>query len=708
MLPIIDPNSTLERLNFPTKWQAVIFRNYRTVPNDRIANILGCTASDIEREAARLGLRNGDADPNWLKRGFINIIRNNWFLIPYEQITALLDYTEEHLEFVLKNEDFLDIKLGNKKPVCEKVTYSPLTAEQLAETEKIAKTVTALDVSERRMFDIYLDKSDREVTVTTSDENGKRTVHPYLTPCSDPFLMDSREHLPDAILDDYARVGVNSLLIHAVLSTLSPYPYDPSQSRDYKIRRKNLKELIERAGKRGIKITLYFNEPRALHRDVFERYGKPEIAGNTTEDFVHLCLHVKENYDWFYGAIKDLFTEIPDIGGILSCTRSENPTNCWWDKLPNNCPHCKDTPLWDGAVLVNNTIQKAVKDSGSKALVTASAWQWTEDMIKNGLPLLDSEIEMSVVSEWGVKTNAGGVPWKVIDYSISNYGPGDFAKLVCKTAKESGHAAGAKVQMSCSWELAALPYLPLFDLELEHLIAVHNENVKNVQLTWTLGSYPSVTFDMVAAYFADPDNFNIDSWYKKHFGEYADRVHEAVKHFCKGYREYPFSCEVAYYSPKTMGVANRWSLEPNDNRSCMVGWSYDDVEFYSKPYPSDIYMNQFNKLTAEWHQGVELLEGIDHELARELLLFAKVAENHFKADVLHTRYALCKRNLPESKDEMGSIIAEEKALCHELIKLVPQSTMIGFEGSNHYFYTERDIIEKIIQLDGLEKELDNL
>ena len=140
----------------------------------------------------------------------------------------------------------------------------------------------------------------------------------------------------------------------------------------------------------------------------------------------------------------------------------------------------------------------------------------------------------------------------------------------------------------------------------------------------------------------------------------------------------------------------------------MVGWSYDDVEYYAKPYPADIYMNQFKKVVEHWHQGRELLEGIDHDIARELLLFAKVAENHFKADILHTRYALCKRNLPASKNEMREIIAEEKALCLELLPLLPQSTMIGYETANHYFYTERDIIEKVIQLDGLEKELENL
>lgn len=708
MLPIIDPAKTPERLNFPTKWQAVIFRNYRIVPNDRIAKILGCTEDDVIREAKRLGLRIEDANPDWLSRGFINIIRNNWFLLPYEQLLVLLDYTSEKLEFILKNEDFLDVKMGYTKPVCDTITYAPLTDAEIAETEKIAVTVRELDTSNRKMFDVYRDKSDKEVKYKTSRDNGGRTIHPYLTPCADPFLMDSREHLPDALLEDYAKVGVNTLLIHAVLSTLSPFPFDPQQSRDYKIRRKNLKELVERAGKRGIGIVLYFNEPRALHKDVFERYGKPEIAGNTTDTYVHLCLHVKENYDWFYGAIKDLFTEIPEIGGVSSTTMSENPTNCW-SHQENNCPHCSHLPKWDGPVLVNNTIHKAIRDAGSKATVYSTTWMWSNEMITEGFKHLNPEIIVSVVSEWGVETNAGGVRWNVVDYSISNHGPGPLAKHVFKTAHDNGLKINSKVQLSCSWELAVLPYLPLFDLELEHVEAVHKEGVENFNLTWTLGSYPSITFDMVAEYLSDTDNFSIDNWYVKHFGENADTVHEAVKHFCNGYREYPFSSMVAYLSAKTLGVANRWSLTPNNNDSCMVSWTYDNIEDYAKPYPPEIFIGQFEKLLAHWCEGCRILENVKgNAIADELFVFAKVAANHFKAEIIHARYVLAKRRLPESRDEMREIIAEERKLCRELLTLMPKSTMIGYETANHYFYTERDVMEKLIQLDGLDDELDNI
>jgi len=711
---------TPERVNFPTKWQAVIFRNYRMVPTENISRVLECTVADVEREAKRLGLRIGEYDPIWQKRGHITLIRNNWYLLPYDQLMTLIDYTEEKLDFVIAKDDFLFVKLGNAKPVCDKVTYSPLTEAELAETEKIAKTIARLDTSERKMFDFYNDPADFEPRHVTTTTNGIRLVHPYLTPCADPFMVDSRTHLPDELLDDYAKVGVNMFVIHAVLSTLSPYPINPEESRDYKIRRKNLKELVERAGKRGIKIQLYFNELRAVPRDVFERYGRPDLGGSVKGDgtLVSLCIQKKENQKLLYDLVYDLFSEIPEIGCVGCTTMSENMTHCmyqpYYRKLPTvpgdpkgiACPICKELPHETNPVTTVNIINKAIRDAGSKATVVAAMWAWTDDQIANGIPKLDEGVYTSCVSEWGMPFTVGERTFKVVDYSISNYGPSDMTKNIIKLSQDNGHKSIIKVQVSNSWEISAVPYMPLFDMELDHIKRLHDIGTKDFQLTWTLGSYPSVTFDMISDYLNAPDTFDLDKWYEKHYGADASKVHEAVKLCCEGFRKYPFSCEVMYESAKNLGVANRWNLKPITQHSTMVCWTFDNVEHYAKPYPAEVFIEQYGKMLADFDEGVKILEGAANtDAAKELLLFAKVARNHFMADVVHTKYVLAKRRLPESKDEMSEIIKVERSLCEELLTLLPQSTLIAYETANHYFYTERDVIEKLIQLDGLEAEL---
>lgn len=128
--------------HFPTKMQAFIFRNWDIAPVDRIALCLETTKENIEKQARKMGLAPQGDVSIWLDRGYISIIKANWSLIPYEQLLVLLGIDEERLSFVLKEEDFLNIKLGDKKPDCEKICYSELTKEEETRTEEIKKIIT--------------------------------------------------------------------------------------------------------------------------------------------------------------------------------------------------------------------------------------------------------------------------------------------------------------------------------------------------------------------------------------------------------------------------------------------------------------------------------------------------------------------------------------------------------------------------------------
>ncbi len=121
---------------FPTTMQAFIFRNWNTVDKKRIAEVIETSVENVEREALRMGLgEQGDVSP-WAEKGYITIIRANWHILPYEQLLALLSWSEEKLAHILKEDDFLGIKLGDK-PVCEKLLYRELTEKEKKETEKI-------------------------------------------------------------------------------------------------------------------------------------------------------------------------------------------------------------------------------------------------------------------------------------------------------------------------------------------------------------------------------------------------------------------------------------------------------------------------------------------------------------------------------------------------------------------------------------------
>lgn len=699
MLPEIK-KVKMPLLNFPTLWQTVIFRNYAYVSTDKIAKVLKCTEETLKIEAERLGIGNQKYDKNWEERGYITLIRDNWFLLPYSQILTLLGITQEKLEFYLEKEDFLGVKLGNFKPYCEEVYYFPLNESQIEKTKQICSIVKENTLeNEVKAFEFFTEKHETSINIVKACNN--KIVHGYLTPCGDVFLEDDEKYMPDSLLAKYCKQGINGVWIHGLLSALSPYPFDESLSIDYKKRRYKLIKLINRCKTYGIKVYLYLNEPRGIAYDKLGKYSR--LAGRVENGIATLCFEKEEVKKYLYDAIYSLVSEVKDLGGFITITMSENPTHCNYVQ-GTNCPICKNVPSEVSASSVNNVIMKAIKDSNSKAEVIANLWGWspfmgwTMEQTERGVQLLDRDISVMCVSEYDLNIEKGGVKGKIIDYSISNPHPSEITVKTLEVAKKLGHKIYAKIQVNNSWECSAVPYLPVFDLTYEHILNLKNIGVENYMLTWTQGGYPSPSLNLIAEFSKNSQEFNLEKWYDEVYGENGKTVSLAVKSFCKGFKEYPFSIQSLYLSPKTIGHANLWEDEYSEKRSTMVCFAFDDYENWITPYTYEIYLSQYKKLLKEWQKGIEILNQVKgDEAVDELLLFAKAAYLHFESDVLQTEFSYAKRNGMDVKD----IVFREENSVKELIALKRKSPFIGFETSNHYFYKDRNLIEKLINLKRL-------
>lgn len=691
--------------NFPTEWQTVIFRNYGLVHSARIASVLGCDEETVKLEAERLGLCDTEYEPLWERLGYITIIRNNWFLLPYSQLEALLGFTEERLAYVLKEEDFLNVKLGNYKPECKEVKYSPLNEEQIAKTEKIAAVVAENKIKNSAPAFRFFDKIDPSAEIPKP--NGKtRFIHGYRTPCGDPFMEDSNDYLPDEVLLKYQQEGINGIWIHGILSTLSPYPFDEALSRGYETRRRNLSNLIERAKKFGIGIYLYFNEPRGLSEDTALKYS--DIVGYRIRGMRCFCLSASdEPLRYLYSAMRDLLSEC-DIAGIITITMSENPTHCKFTG-ETDCPRCKDRPAYLACVEINNTIQRAINDSDSSCELIANLWGWEErrgwsrEEIRRSLETLDPRASVVCVSESGLEIEKAGIKSQVGDYSVSNPGPSPAIARTFSVASEYGHKVYAKVQVNNSWECSAVPYLPVFDLVKEHLDNLYKIGIEDYMLSWTHGGYPSPTLNYIANYKPGED---IEVWYRSYYGKDAEAIHKAIMKICEGFRLYPFSVSHMYVSPQNIAAGNMWSLSPNDNTSAMIGYSFDDYEHWTTIYPYNVFLEETKKMLDMWLEGIRMLESIEQtEKVSGLLLFAKVAYRHLECDLIHTKYAYLKRDIEANKSELSGVVLKAKENAKALLYLSSLDSRIGYEASNHYYYTQNLLIEKILNCDKLLSEL---
>lgn len=704
----------LPDLNFPTVWQAVIFRNYGYIPTDRLARLLETDVATVDLEAARLGLGGIEYNPIWELLGYITIIRNNWFLLPYDQLMELLDISEERLDYILKNDDFLSVKLGSQKPECERVAYSSLSDGDIAETARIARRVADNNRENPRAFD-FVGHLELPTEPTVAPSDRLRILHGYLSPCGDPFTVDSSEYLPDALLAEYARRGVNGIWIHGLLSNLSPYPFKPSLSLGYEARRERLSQLVSRAARYGIKIYLYLNEPRALPEcDLLDEHR--HLAGRVRNGMVSLCFSQDEVRDYLYSAVRDLVEAVPELGGFITIVMSENQTHCKYSS-GSECPKCKDIPTDETVAAINNTVNRAMRDAGGKGELLANLWQWSgfhrrgEGDLYRGIRALDREIGVMCVSEFDLEIEKRGVKARTGEYSISNVGPCQISIDSFSAATASGHRTLAKIQANNSWECSCVPYLPVFDLVYEHVRNLSKHGVSDFMLTWTLGGYPSVCLDMIAEFSRDPNGFSLDGWYERTFGESAERVHEAVRLICEGFRDYPFG-HMLYFSAKNLGPANLWSLTPDEKASTMVTFTFDDYDNWTRPYGYEIYTSLYESLLEKWHRGREMLQALADECegeigktVAEMYRYAHTAEIHFTEDLLCTRYSHLKRDVAANGEALLEIFDRDEAITRELITLAAVDPKIGYEASCHYFYNSRNLVEKLICLDRMREEL---
>ena len=702
MLPVIKDIKKLD-LFTPTAWQTVLLRNFGLVTDQKLADVLGTDAQTVRREAERLGIGRIGYDPNWKKLGYINIIKNNWHLLPYSQLLELLEMSEEELAYCLKEDDFLAIKLGSFKARADEIRYSPLTSDEIKETERIAELVKKEFIEDyAKPFEFYKAEAIRR-TKNTANGDFDKIAYSYSMLYGDTFL-EGDEIVPDEMLARLQAVGVNGLWMQGVLSKLSPYPFVDGLDDGYEKRRENLNKIIKKCKKYGIGVYLYFNEPRGVsEHQLTEKTHK--LKGRFFNDTWSLCTTHKEVQDYLYGAVRSLVEAVPELAGIITITMSENMTNCH-SRTNNSCPYCSHLRHADVVPEINNIIQRAVTDSGAKTRVLANLWAWTkpyewgEDELLEGIARMDKKIDILSVSEMG-GIIIDGKRVEVKEYALSKIGPSEETKKALSYARALGHRVMAKVQVNSSWEFAVTPYIPVFDLVIEHMSNLKNIGIEGLMLSWTVGGYPTVSLDLVDRFFEG--DFDYDAWLCEHFGERSKDVKDAVAHFSRGFRHYPHTIGTLYQGAQELGASNLLYKEKTGYHATMVTYAYDDYNAWRGTYTVDEFLSLLDALLDEWKLGLDIIESLDgNEAFCELRRFAEVVYINIKSMAVQTR---CNLARDEGRtDEIRALLDEEGRLTRRLYALAAEDARIGYEASNHYYFTQNNFIEKIICLDRLIKD----
>lgn len=725
---------------FPSRQHAFVWRNWSVVDKELLAEVMATSVENVERLAMSMGLsRKQKIEPEWATtRGYITILRRNWHLLPYDQLTMLLGMEREELKYRLIEDDFLFEKLGSVKPQCEPLRYVEPDEDMKRRVEQFAQDVAPLVKQAYKLEDERFGFMREFEKVKKSKSNAAneqregfelRMIFPYFADYGDPLLDEELTSYPEELFRRLSEAGVNGVWLHSVLRMMVlPEGGFPGDTKALE-RIEGLKRLVARAEKYGIKIYLYLNEPRAMHKEYFDGNAEREaLSGPEFQGLRSFCTSKPEVLQWMSDSMESLFSKVEGLGGVFTITASENYTSCASRPYAHShCPLCKDRPYADIIVDVNTAIEQGVHRGNPDAKVIVWDWGWPEGECEEIISRLPKSCWFMAVSEWGKPIERGGVKSQLGEYSISAVGPGPRALRNWELARKAGLKTVAKVQVNASWEMAAVPSVPVLDLVAQHAENLSGQDVNGVMLSWSLGGYPSENLKLFQSFRrGDTADAAVERLALSEYGEKAAaKVREAWRVCSEGFENFPFQMRMLYSGPQHWGPSNPMYTRPTGYPATfVVGIPYDDVNYWKTIYPMEVWFDLMDKSADGFGEGVMLLreamQEVDCKHKRVLqteLGRMQAVYNHLKSGVEQGRFfdarnrylkATTDAEREECKATMRKALEVNKKLIIDHLGVVVRDSSIGYESSSQYFYVPADLVEAYASVCYAERWLDGL
>lgn len=728
-IPSSPPPPPVMFEHLPDRLHAYVWRNWDLVPTATIARVVAATEEQIESLAASLGLPPNRPVPDHLQRQvYITVVRRNWHLLPVEQLLDLIGMTPAEFAFHLREDDVFLIKLGGTKPACEPLRYEAVADATRERAAEVRRTVQrhfgdrlATPGEERLAFIGRLrGSSDHAPAPPPAPSDDVRFIYSYFGAFGDPLADAAVDPYPDGLLEKLSAAGVTGVWLHVVLRQLAPGGDDfPEFGAGHERRLENLRSMVARAARHGIRVFLYINEPRAQPEAFFE--GRPEMAGIREGDHLAMCTADPRVLGWVRDALTHVFREVPGLGGVFTITASENLTSCASHFRHAECPRCAARSEAEIIADVNAAIEAGVHRAAPDATVLCWDWGWARHAVApEHIARMPANTWLLSVSEWSQPFTRGGVPGTVGEYAMSVVGPGPRAATHWKLARERGLRTAARVSFNSTWELSSVPYLPVLDLVAEHAANLARADVDGLMLSWSLGGYPSPNLALANRMIGDRDldpETALDDLARRHFGPgAAPHLRRAWRALSEGFREFPYGLGL-YTAPQQLGPANLLYRTPTGSAATMTCYPYDDLASWRGQYAPEILAGQFAKVAAGWNAGLEHYDAAvrdadpahraavedERSIARAAATYWPSVANQVR--FIHERDELARADSAERRGRMIDLLDDEIVQAIRLFEAARQDSRIGFEAANHYFYMPLDLVEKVVNCEHLKQQL---
>lgn len=550
-------------------------------------------------------------------------------------------------------------------------------------------------------------------------------------------LMDTVNYYPDNYLNRLAHEGVNGLWLTVEFKDLVSSPYLVDGGKNAEKRLKKLSDVVNSCLRYGIRTYIFCIEPR-LHVIDVEKY--PVFRGANGSFF---CPSNQEAYNYLYETVKTIFTEVPNLGGIINISHGERGTTCL-SSVPAtssyegkiDCPRCKNKKPWEILYASLLPMEKGMHDVSPEAELISwlympqpqnyiggddfSLGSWVYDIPAHTPPnvILQFNFESGVTKEVFDKLLVGG------DYWISTPGPSDRFVKIANVAKESGTPVSAKIQTGNSHEMATVPYIPVPTLLYRKFDSMKRLGVTHTMLSWYFGSYPGLMnkgaglLSMNA--YADVNDFleSLASIYWKE--EDIPKLIEAWTLFGEAFSYYPLTNTFQYYGPMHDGIVWPLYIIPQDKYLSPTWLLGSSSQANVKVWPPsgdrigeclgwnltlDEVVVLCKQMADKWEEGMQHLKGIEkkyrHDNDRILdLVVTKAVQIHLKSSYNILRFYLTREKMFRTASdkekmemllEMEHIVREEIKQSEEMISLCFKDSRLGYhsEAEGYKYYPEK-------------------
>jgi hypothetical protein len=542
-------------------------------------------------------------------------------------------------------------------------------------------------------------------------------------------LEQDGDFYSDEYLNKLAHCGMNGIWVAGLLSRLVASKTLPELGPpEHRLDR--LQTLVARAGRYGIGVYFFCVEPRALAGDHPVFAAHPEIRGAGGASSQCLCVSTPLVKEYIRDVMSGLFTAVPQLAGVINIYKGERTTTCWTsEKLAESCPRCRVRPQVEVLAEDLNCFMEGIRRSSRSAKFMA--WGYSGNRASDFRPFIERlhpEIAWLGNFEHDGEKLVHGRKVGVHEYSLSAVGPSEAFATVTRALVAARRTAYAKLQVGNSYELSAVPYVPVPGVVYDKLEVARKIGVSGAMMSWIIGGYPSMQLKVAGEASFAPLRPRMEMLRRTAAASWgpaeADRVTRAWSRFADAFQLYLCSINVFYFGPIARCPAYQLHLEKEPDIARPYNWGLtrervrqpfeDQVGRWVGPFTAEELIASFREMAGIWNEGLALLGqslasvkgnqalrreyGVAAAARIQFLSMANVLEFYTLRDRLGSAAASDQLSIA---GRMRAVVEDDIRLAREMTSYAAQDPMVGFQSEIYdYSFSPTLLGEKIRHDEG--------